>query len=124
MPGDTCIAISKNRNSAANKKINIDLNKKILINTLQRDFKILLQEEVVIDKTYQNEEFSIFKNNNEKRFNYYFVHKENNKLEKLINTSKTKEKVIFSFKSDDGEMARKVLIEHKNIKLKIGLKAF
>ncbi|MET2985337.1 hypothetical protein [Aureibaculum conchae] len=101
-----------------------DLNRKLLINTLQKDFKILLKENVVITKAYQNDRFNIFKTSNDKRFNYYFINKETNNLEKSVNTSKTKEKVIFNFKSDDGKLARKVLIEHENMKLKIGLKAF
>jgi len=101
-----------------------DLNKKILINTLKKDFEILLQEEVSVSKSYQNEQFRILSNNDGGRSNYYFIRKENNYLEKLINTSKTKEKVIFNFKSKDGKLAKEVLVEHKNIKLTIGLKAF
>lgn len=101
-----------------------DLNKKLLINTLKKDFKILLQEDVFIDNTYQNSTSLIFKTKKNIRFNYYFINKESNELEKIANTSKTKEKVVFNFKTDDGKTARKILIEHKNIKLKIRLKAF
>ncbi|MDY7393864.1 hypothetical protein UMM65_01285 [Aureibaculum sp. 2210JD6-5] len=101
-----------------------DLNKRILINTLKKDFRILLKEEITISNTYQNNDFMIYENKDDKRYNYYFVKKRKQYLEKLINTSKTKEKVVFSFKSDDGQTARKILIEHKNIKLKIELKAF
>ncbi len=101
-----------------------DLNKKILINTLKKDFRILLQEDVIVNKTYQNDYFNVYQCKINNSFNHYFVNKETNFLEKLVNTSKKKEKVIFIFKSDDGLRARKISIEHKNVKLKISLKAF
>lgn len=122
--GTKMMDVELNKNDFIIHFIADDLNKKFLINTLKKDFRILLQEEVTVSNSYQNEDFIVFKNNSDKRYNYYFINKENNQLEKLVNTSKRKEKVIFSFKSDDGRTARKILIEHKNIKLTIGLKAF
>ncbi|PID70019.1 MAG: hypothetical protein CR985_03150 [Flavobacteriales bacterium] len=90
-----------------NFKINFiveQLDRKALIHTLEKDFSILLQDK-------------------DKRFNYYFTNKTNRQLEKIINTTKTKEKVEISFKSKDGLTADFVLIEHKDIKLKVQLVA-
>ncbi len=122
--GTKMLDVELNKNDFIINFIADDLNQKVLINTLKKDFKILLMEEANVDKMYQNKEFFIFKTSNDNRYNYYFINKETNHLEKVVNTSKTKEKVIFNFKSDGGKMARKILIEHKNIKLQIGLKAF
>lgn len=101
-----------------------ELNKKILVNTLKKDFRILLQEDILVNKTFKNEYFNVYQSNNKNRLNFYFVKKEHNCLEKLVNSSKIKEKVIFNFKSNECKMAEKILIEHKNLKLKIELKAF
>ncbi|MBJ2173086.1 hypothetical protein JBL43_02475 [Aureibaculum sp. A20] len=99
-----------------------DLNKKIVINTLKKDFKILLQEEIRFDKTYQNTEATIFQLVDNKRFNYYYVSKKNQQLVRILHASKSKEKIIFNFESKDGKMAENIIIDHKNIKLKIKLK--
>lgn len=122
--GTKMLDIELNKDDFTINFIADDLNKKILINTLKRDFQILLKEEIVINNNYQNNDFLIFKNQNDKRYNYYFIRKGKQYLEKLVHTSKTKEKIIFNFKSDDGKVAKKISIEHKNIKLKIQLKAF
>lgn len=99
-----------------------DLNRKILINTLKKDFEILLQEDVKVDKSFKNERFNIFQAQKTKRSNYYFVNKENNQLENILNASRRKEKIVFNFESKDGKTAENVLIGHKSIKLKIKLR--
>ena len=101
-----------------------DLNKKILVNTLKNDFKLLLQENNSIEKKYMNAKYTVYQSQNKRRYNFYFINNENNKLEKLVNTSKTQEKVIVRYDSTQKNRANKILIKHQNIKLKIDLKAF
>ncbi|QCX39587.1 hypothetical protein FF125_14470 [Aureibaculum algae] len=99
-----------------------DLNKKILINTLKKDFKILLQEEIRVDKTYRTTAATIFQLVDNKRFNYYYISKKNQQLVRILYASKSKEKIIFTFESKKGKIAENILIDHKNMKLKIKLK--
>ena len=99
-----------------------DLNRKILINTLKKDFKILLQEEIRVDKTYRTTAATIFQLVDNKRFNYYYISKKNQQLVRILYASKSKEKIIFTFESKKGKIAENILIDHKNMKLKIKLK--
>jgi len=99
-----------------------DLNKKIVVNTLKKDFKLLLQESNSVKKKYENSQYTVYQSQHKKRYNFYFVNRESNSLEKLINTSKTKEKVIVTYKSAQKILADKILIDHQNIKLKIDLR--
>jgi len=98
-----------------------DLNRKIIVNTLRDDFRLLLKVDYEIEETLEDEEFLIYKSEDKKRFNYFLVSKKDNKLVKLINASKRKEKVIFKFASKNSTFAENITIQHKNIKLKIEL---
>ena len=49
---------------------------------------------------------------------------ESEQLEKIVNTSKSKEKLEIDFISDDGKIADTIAIKHNNIKLKIDLEKF
>ncbi|WP_300565716.1 hypothetical protein [Flavobacterium sp.] len=110
--------------SENNFKVNYildDLNRKIIINTLKDDFRLLLKANHQIDAVFEKEPFVIYKSIDNKRFNYFFESKKENKLMKLVNTSKTKEKVTFEFSSKNGIFAENIKITHQNIKLKIEL---
>lgn len=98
-----------------------ELDRKIIVNTLKKDFQLLLREQVSVTKEYKNAAYSIYQSQHKKRLNFYFINNKTADLEKLINTSKTKEKVIVTFKNIDKKIAKKILIAHKNIKLKIEL---
>ena len=98
-----------------------DLNKKIVINTLKKDFELLLTTNHKVDEVLENENNIIFKSINGKRTNYLYKSKKENSLVKIVNTSKTKEKVSFSFMPKNITFAEYILIEHINIKLKIEL---
>ena len=98
-----------------------ELNRKMIINTLRDDFRILLKENHQISESYENQNFEIYKEISDNRFNYFFADKTNNRLVKLINTSKSKEKVIFEFESKNSIFAEIITINHQNIKLKIVL---
>ncbi|MCF6346969.1 MAG: hypothetical protein L3J20_01550 [Flavobacteriaceae bacterium] len=98
-----------------------ELNRKMIVNTLKKDFQLLLNEQISVTKEYKNADYTIYQSQNKKRFNFYFINNKTADLEKLINTSKTKEKVIIIFNNIDGKLAKKILIAHKSIKLKITL---
>ncbi len=99
-----------------------ELNKKIILNTLKKDFKILLQENHSIEKTYSNDGAIVYQSQVDKRTNFFFVNDCSRELKKIVNTSKTKEKVVVTFDTIEKSLAKEVSINHKNIKLKIELR--
>ena len=101
-----------------------ELDKKILINTLKEDFRLLLKKEYLIQEQFENESDNIYKSADGNRDNYLFVSKKEQKLEKVVHSSKTKEKITITFTLENNIFAKKVVILHQNIKLKIELNYF
>ena len=101
-----------------------ELDRKILINTLKEDFRLLLKKQYLIQEQFENESDNIYKSADEKRDNYIFVSKKDQKLEKIVHASKTKEKFTLYFNSENNIFAEKIQIIHQNIKLKIELNYF
>ena len=98
-----------------------ELDRKIIINTLQRDFKTLIQEHHPVLKTYDNGENLIYQSKSIKRFNHFEVSKKSGTLTKITHTSRSKEKVIITFSKTENYLARHIIIDHKNAPIKIAL---
>ncbi|RUT70692.1 hypothetical protein D0817_09460 [Flavobacterium cupreum] len=101
-----------------------ELDRKILINTLRDDFRLLLKKEYLIQEQFENESDNIYKSADGNRDNYLFLSKKDQKLEKVIHASKTKEKITLTFSSENNIFAEKIEIIHQNIKLKIEFNYF
>ena len=101
-----------------------DLDKKFIVNILKHDFKLLVDENANVLAVFESKNQRIYKTENAERFNFYFLGNESEQLEKIINASKTKEKVEINFTSSDGKIADVIAIKHNNIKLKIDLEKF
>jgi phosphoribosylformylglycinamidine (FGAM) synthase PurS component len=101
-----------------------ELDRKILINTLKEDFRLLLKKEYLIQEQFENDSDNIYKSNDGKRDNYLFISKKDQKLEKVVHSSQTKEKFTLTFSSENNIFAEKIEIVHQNIKLKIELNYF
>lgn len=101
-----------------------ELDRKILINTLEEDFRLLLKKDFLIQEQFENESYNIYKSEDGKRDNYLFVSKKDQKLEKVIRSSKAKEKITITFTLENDIFVKKVVILHQNIKLKIELNYF
>ncbi|MCC9062526.1 hypothetical protein [Flavobacterium piscisymbiosum] len=101
-----------------------ELDRKILINTLKEDFRLLLKKEYLIQEQFENESDDIYKSKDGKRDNYLFISKKNHRLEKVVHSSQTKEKFTLTFTSENNIFAEKIQIIHQNIKLKIELNYF
>lgn len=93
-----------------------NLNKKIIINTLEADLRTLLQVNHKVLKTYKTKNEIIYQTENNQ---YFYNDLITNNLNKIIKANKRKEKVIFTFQSKKATFAENIAIEHKNIKLKI-----
>jgi len=98
-----------------------ELNRKILINTLKRDFMLLLKEDFQVAEQFENELFNVYKSSDNKRFNYLFINKSDGRFSKLVHATKSKEKINIEYLSENNTLADKIVIQHKNIKLRIEL---
>jgi len=101
-----------------------DLDKKIIVNTLRKDFKLLISESSKVEGQYAGEGQQIYKSKTNKRFNFYFFDEKPVILKRIVQTSKRKEKVEIVFTSKGNDLAQKIGINHSNIKLKIDLNYF
>jgi hypothetical protein len=97
-----------------------DLDRKIVLNMLQQDFKTLLspqQQAVMHHRLVSQDAYQV----KEKSNTYYFMDQERGYLSKIVKASKRKEQVIYEFKTSDGKSADQIDIIHKTIRLKIRL---
>lgn len=101
-----------------------DLDKKLIINVLREDFRLLLNETAKVLAVYESKYQRVYKTQSDKRFNFYFLDEKSEKLEKIVNTSKSKEKVEIDFTSSEEDIADIITIKHNNIKLTIDLEKF
>lgn len=98
-----------------------ELDRKILINTLKTDFRLLLKKSYVIKQQYDNQESKVYLTDDGKTNLYLFISKADNGLTKIVNSSKRKERINLFFTSENNIFATKVVIQHYNIKLRIEL---
>ncbi|RAR71535.1 hypothetical protein [Flavobacterium aciduliphilum] len=98
-----------------------NLNKKIVINTLKKDFVLLLKANHKVDEVFENGTSIIFKSNEGNRTNFFYENSDDNQYVKLVHTIHAKEKVTFSFLPKNTTFAESIIIQHHNIKLKIEL---
>jgi hypothetical protein len=105
-----------------------DLDRRIIVNTLGKDFKLLISEKAKVLEQFASEGVTVYKTKADNGYNFYFYEVASERLDKLIKTSKHKEKVTIVFESsnasEEGIVAEKITINHSNIKLKIDLDYF
>lgn len=101
-----------------------ELNKKILVNTLKTDFRLLLKTDFPIAEKLQKSTGSVYKSNDGNASNYLYISASDNKLYQITHASKTKEKIKILFTSENNIFAEKIVIQHYNIQLRIALHYF
>lgn len=101
-----------------------ELDRKMILNVLKADFRLLLMEKSLVLNSYDSETQHVYQTQRDNRYNFYFVSKDDGKLEQIRNTSKSKEKVVVDFHSETGKEADSIFIKHKNMKLYIDLNKF
>jgi hypothetical protein len=99
-----------------------NLDKKILLNILEKDFRVLvLEKQPVLDSFSDGKttllETEIIGNT------YFYAFSDSKKLDSIIRTNKRKSKVSIIFSTNNMASAKNIQILHHNIKLKIILKA-
>lgn len=98
-----------------------ELDRKIIVNTLKRDFMLLLKRNHKVEQEYVSPESKVYKCNAGKRSNYLFFDKATGRLSQLVNATKQKEKILISYTAESDILANKIIIDHKSINLKIEL---
>jgi hypothetical protein len=101
-----------------------ELDRKMLINTLVTDFRLLLRSHYDIIDQYENDENAIYSALDKSRINYLFISKSTNRLSQIVHASKRKEKIKLFFTAKSNIFAENIVIQHQNIKLKIELNYF
>jgi len=98
-----------------------EMNKKILLNILEKDFRVLVHEnEKVISKAVKKGS-ELFETEIVNKKYYYLLN--GGSLNKITRVNNGKEKVQFLFSKIGDASAKNIQILHKNIKLTINLKS-
>lgn len=98
-----------------------EMNRKILINLLRKDFYILIHERPTVLQQYIKQDGSTLLEAKVGKSTYFYSQHQN--LKKIIDTRHGKEKTVYDFSGVDDHEAQEIDIIHKNIKLSINLKS-
>jgi len=101
-----------------------DLKKKLIINTLKKDFQILLKEDNQVYRKYEAARQIVYQSKYNNRYNFHFTDADSQTLNKIVHRGKVKEKIVMHIEATTPTKAKKISIQHQNIKLQIDLKAF
>lgn len=96
-----------------------ELDKKMLINILKNDFKVLITENLKASNSFVNNEQTIHEVDIDGKTYFYFY---SQSLNKIVNVPHRKAKVTFLFKDINDNIVERIQIMHSNIKLNINLK--
>ncbi len=99
-----------------------DLNRPIIVNTLQADFRLLFRKDFAVASQYQNATHVVYVSKDSRRDNILFVDKDSGLLQKLVHSSRTKEKIIIEYLPETTTFAATINILHRDIKLSINLR--
>lgn len=119
--GNTIFDFSFKGNDFIVNHILADINKKMVINLLKKDFRTLTKENLSVLNTFTSQDRLIFETKIDERKHYY--HTIDGNLEKIVQTKNRKKRVSFIFSAVNAEVAKNIQILHHNIKLSIRLKA-
>jgi phosphoribosylformylglycinamidine (FGAM) synthase PurS component len=101
-----------------------ELDRKILINTLVKDFRLLLRSHYEVKGQFDSKESKVYLSEDGKRLNYLFVSKSDNTLSKIVHATKRKEKINLFYTVENNIFASKIIIQHKTMPLIIELNYF
>ncbi|MEX0997082.1 MAG: hypothetical protein WDZ45_08535 [Flavobacteriaceae bacterium] len=97
------------------------LDRKLILNTLEQDFKTLIKPSYEVIETYESPLSQIYKAKEGNRNYFIFKNKETGAIEKILQTTRTKEKVSFGFDGKNNTFADSIFVNHKDLNLNIYL---
>lgn len=101
-----------------------ELDRKVLINTLVADFRLLLKSHYEIKEQFESKFEKVYLSEDGNNLNYLFISKLDNTLSKIVHATKRKEKINLFYTVENNIFAAKIIIQHKAIPLKIVLNYF
>ncbi|MBT0607742.1 hypothetical protein [Aequorivita echinoideorum] len=101
-----------------------EMDKKLVVKTLEQDFRLLISEKIQVLEEFDSEAQNIYKTDIGKNFGFYFFEKDSRRLRKIVKASKRKEKVTIDFKIVEENIAQSITLQHENFKLRIELEKF
>ena len=117
--GNTLFDFSFQGDALKVNRILNDLNRKILINILHRDFKALITEHPPVTKTFLKANDTLWETHILSKKHYFYASK--GRLRKIVRSKSGKEKVILTFSGIRDGKADEITIDHKSIPLNIRL---
>ena len=98
------------------------MDRPLLINMLKKDFLMLLRSGLPNIKQFKTSQHTVFETVKDGKYFFYFFREADNQLDKIVKTSRSKEKVIISFSDINNDLPGKINLLHNDIKLAIDLK--
>lgn len=98
-----------------------DLDKKMVLKILEKDFRLLLKKNYSVKKTFSNSISNIYQSQDGKEAFYLTFDKNSDLLSQLIYVRKGKEKINFNYVAKTPIFADEIELIHHDIKLKIKL---
>lgn len=98
-----------------------ELNRKPLLKILKNDFKVLVTETAIVEKSFTSNKTVLHQARVEKQKHFYFRHQEG--LQKVVKVKNGEGKVEFKFSEISDDFAKRIQILHQNLDLNITLKA-
>ncbi|RZJ72528.1 hypothetical protein [Flavobacterium sp.] len=117
--GNTLLDFEIGQKSFVKNSIVEDLDRKIVVNTLRDDFRLLFREKIVSSNVEMTEPDRIMTYEAVEARNLYKLSYSDKKLISISKGSRKKEKVSVGFQSEKDIFADKIEILHRDIKLKI-----
>lgn len=90
------------------------MDKKILLNILKKDFKVLIEENPQVLNSFSVNDSKVFETELNNKKHYYY--NTDQQLNKIVKVSNTKGKVNYTFSEISNNIAKHIQIAHKNIK--------
>lgn len=122
--GNTLMDFSISKDEMKVHYILDDLNRKVLLKTLEADFRMILTCNYLIQETLQTENDLIYKSKVKDGYYYIFNTKNPNQIHQISLASKSKEKVKVNITPKNSTFAENIIIQHYNIKLRIELSEY
>lgn len=122
--GNTLLDVTISENEMKINSILEELNRKILLKTLETDFRMILTNQHLIQEKLETDKDFIYKSKTKGGNYYFFNSKEEEYLRQISLASKSKEKVKVNITSKNRTFAENIIIQHYNIKLRIELSEY
>ncbi|OWW27089.1 hypothetical protein B4Q04_05280 [Zobellia sp. OII3] len=120
--GNTIFDFTFKENDFVVNRILKELDKKVLINILKRDFKALIQEQSQVRNQFSLDGDTVLQSDILSKKHYFYYKR--GQLNRIARVDRNQKKVEFFFSNIDDQFAKEIEIAHYNFKLHITLKSF